>query len=362
MNQFNSPTLDTIKKLFKPYTSRVYIVGGAVRNYLLNQPFEDIDIEVYDVDINLFEELMQTIKAKGVGKSFFVYKWNNTDISLPRTETKISSGHTGFAVSITNDEKIAARRRDFTINAIMYNIYSGKIVDFFNGKDDLVQKVIKVIDCNRFKEDNLRTLRAVRFASEYNFRIENQSLKLISSMSINDLSKTRIFDEFEKISKSLYLEIGFYYLIKSNLFTQIFNKKVSFIEFFRIYKILKKYKIYFYEPLKKYYFLYILKTFLHIDINNLELPKKYKKIDNEPFYKTISDKELCFLSIEKPIKEYLFAYQPHIITQAKRLNIYDKQLQIPVDIQNIIDQGYKGKQIKEQINISYNQFIITNLL
>ena len=97
-----------LKKFFSPYSKRVYLVGGCVRDEFLGIESKEFDIEVYDIDINKFDELMKKLKAKGVGKSFFVYKWKNFDISLPRIENKIAKGHRGFEVKLTQDEKFAA--------------------------------------------------------------------------------------------------------------------------------------------------------------------------------------------------------------------------------------------------------------
>ena len=105
----------------------------------------DIDIEIYDIVPAQFEQLMSKIGASGVGKAFFVYKWRGLDLSLPRTETKQGSGHRGFDVAVTNDERLASRRRDFTINALMENMFTGEITDHWGGIKDLEKKRIRHI-------------------------------------------------------------------------------------------------------------------------------------------------------------------------------------------------------------------------
>lgn len=124
------------------------ISQNILQNYLIYEDFQnkDIDIEVYDIDENKFVNLMEKLGAKGVGKSFFVYKFGNFDISLPRTESKISSGHKGFSVALTNNEKTASKRRDFTINSIMRNIFTGEILDFYGGTSDLLARILRVVD------------------------------------------------------------------------------------------------------------------------------------------------------------------------------------------------------------------------
>ena len=111
-------------------TKRAYLVGGVVRDLLLNAPINDLDIEVYDINLNEFEKIMKSIGAVGVGKSFFVYKFGDIDVSLPRIETKVGDLHNSFEVSITQDERTASSRRDFTLNAMMINIFTGGFLDF----------------------------------------------------------------------------------------------------------------------------------------------------------------------------------------------------------------------------------------
>ena len=80
--------LKEITDFLKPYTSRAYLVGGAVRDILMNKTPNDFDIEIYDISPTIFEKLMEKLGAKGVGKNFFVYKYKNFDLSLPRIENR----------------------------------------------------------------------------------------------------------------------------------------------------------------------------------------------------------------------------------------------------------------------------------
>ena len=194
--------LEYLKNFFAPYTCRVYLVGGCVRDEILGKTAKEYDLEVYDIDPETFDKLMKKLGAKGVGKSFFVYKWKNFDIALPRIESKISKGHRGFKVSITQDEKEASKRRDFTMNALMKNIYTGKILDFWGGINDIKRKLIRHINDKTFIEDSLRVLRAMQFASRLKFKVDKKTIKLCKSIDLSDLTKERIYMEFEKMFKS----------------------------------------------------------------------------------------------------------------------------------------------------------------
>ena len=191
-----------IINFLKPYTTRAYLVGGASRDILMGKIPTDFDIEIYDISPQFFEKLMLKLGAKGVGKSFFVYKYKNFDLSLPRIENKNGYGHTGFEVKITQNEKTASIRRDFTINSIMINIFTNEILDFWGGKEDIKNKIIKLIDKNKFKEDSLRVLRAMQFSARFGFKIDKNTIQVCKNIDLSDLSLDRIYKEFEKMLRT----------------------------------------------------------------------------------------------------------------------------------------------------------------
>ena len=292
--------LNFLRNFFAPYTKKVYLVGGCVRDEFLGINSKDFDIEVYDISPNEFEKLMNKIGAKGVGKSFFVYKWKNFDISLPRTETKTSKGHRGFEVNLTNDEKEASKRRDFTMNALMKNIYTGEILDFWGGIKDIKNKIIRHIDDEKFKEDSLRVLRAMQFASRLKFKVAKESVKLCQSIDLSDLSKERQYKEFEKMFKSRYLYYGFYYFIVLGIAKKLFDLEFSKKEFFHLAKI---YKI---NPLPSFFF-YHLRYYKNLPLNKitapLNMPKSLiKEINTKKCPKKVTNRFLYALALKYPLK------------------------------------------------------------
>jgi len=318
-----SENLEFLKNFFAPYTKRVYLVGGCVRDEILGIKPKEFDIEVYDIDPKKFDELMQKLGAKGVGKSFFVYKWKNFDIALPRTETKISKGHRGFEVSLTQDEKIASRRRDFTMNALMKNIYTGEILDFSGGIKDIKAKIIRHIDDNTFIEDSLRVLRAMQFASRLKFKVANETINLCCSIDLSDLSKERIYMEFEKMFNSKYLYYGFYYFIKLGIAKKLFNLKFSKKEFFHLAKI---YKI---NPIKSFFF-YHLKNYKHIRLEKLITPLNMPKalireINIKKCPKRISNRFLYALALKYPLKTFSILNFNCCEEWIKKENLWDKK-------------------------------------
>jgi tRNA nucleotidyltransferase (CCA-adding enzyme) len=309
--------LEEIINFLKPYTKRAYLVGGALRDILMNKTPTDFDIEIYDINPKKFEILMNKLGAKGVGKSFFVYKYKNFDLSLPRTENKINKGHKGFEVKICQNEKEAVKRRDFTINSIMLNIFTNEILDFYGGQQDIKNRIIKHIDDEKFQEDSLRVLRAMQFASRLKFKIANKTIELCKNIDLYDLSRDRIYKEFEKMFTSKYLYYGFYYFIKLNIAKKIFNLEISPTLFCKLSKIYKT------NPHPSY-FLYHLKNHKKFDFNFF--PKNIKKpalIKKRP--KKVSNRFLIKLSLKYPLKTWSILNNNCCKKWLIENNIYEKK-------------------------------------
>lgn len=346
---------ETIEKFLKKHTNRAYLAGGGVRDIFLKMPLKDLDIEVYGIDEVNFKKLMSELGATGVGKSFFVYKFGDIDISLPRTEQKNGIGHKAFDVKICEDEKEAAKRRDFTMNSMMLSIFEPKLLDFYGGRKSIDDKIISLIDIDSFKEDSLRVLRGIQFSSRFGFKIDEQTLKTMDSLSLDDLSKTRIFWEFEKLFNSSYLHFGLYYLIRLNIFEKIFTCRVNDKLYFKIALELEKNKQNFSKELYPYYFIYIIGNFFKLDINKLlksiDAPRHYRlALKNQPFFKRdISDKELMEIAIDLPIKLWLGNYKKGVKERAKKLNIFDDVYSGGVIVQSVISDGFEKEEIKKEL-------------
>jgi len=204
-------TLEPIFTKLQEHNIRPIIVGGFVRDALLHQNSHDIDIELYNIaSLHEVESLLAPFGSlNSVGKSFGVvkllYKGLDLDFSLPRQDSKQASGHKGFVITIDNtlSFKEAARRRDFTMNAIGFDVKSKKILDPYRGKIDLHRRILRAVDLRTFGEDPLRVLRVAVFASRFECRVEAHLYKLCKKMValgiLQELPKERIFAEITKI-------------------------------------------------------------------------------------------------------------------------------------------------------------------
>jgi tRNA nucleotidyltransferase (CCA-adding enzyme) len=196
-------TAQEIAKRVQAEQGRVFIVGGWVRDRLLALPNKDVDLEVYGIPIDRLERLLESVgSVNTVGESFTVYKVEGVDVSVPRRESKIGRGHRAFHV--TGDpfmsEAEAARRRDFTINAMLMDPLTEEIIDPYNGREDLLQhKILRAVDPDTFVEDSLRVLRGVQFAARFGLEMDAATKDLCRNIALDDLPAERIWGEIEKL-------------------------------------------------------------------------------------------------------------------------------------------------------------------
>lgn len=348
-NIYKNSELDFFRSLFAPFTSRVYLVGGCVRDAFLGREIYDYDIEVYDIEPTKFNELMASIGASGVGKSYFIYKYKNYDIGLPRSENKTGNSHKDFAVSYINDPSKASLRRDFTINAMMMNIFNGEILDFHGGVRDLVNKTLRHIDSEKFKEDPLRVLRGIQFSSRLDFSIANETIALMKSLSLEHLSRDRINTELIKFFRAKHLEKGAYYLFELGLFKKIFGVQISKDDEF-LHELKSAREFVDDERLFLYLFFGKFESNAKEILEKMHLPKSYFSILKEPYFKDMpSDKELMQIALSMPIKSWLGAYNKERIECAKKLGIYEVKFDAKVDVAEILSAGFKNEEIAKEI-------------
>lgn len=183
-----------------------YFVGGCVRDSILGIPNKDIDIEIHNVTPYILKNILKglgNVQSRTVGNNFGIYNIDgyDLDIALPRKETAIGKGHNDFRIDVDAylPLKDSARRRDFTINALMENVLTGEIKDYFGGLDDLHNGIIRHIDDKTFTEDPLRVLRACQFAARFNFEIASETINLCKTMDLSTLPKERIAGELTKV-------------------------------------------------------------------------------------------------------------------------------------------------------------------
>ena len=214
-----------------------YVIGGYVRDIFLQRPSKDIDIVVLGNGIEFAELLAAQLKTKvAVFKNFGTAMMKFRDLEIEFVGARKESYRSDSRKPIVEDGTIEddQLRRDFTINALAISLNKdsfGKLVDPFNGIDDLQNKLIKTpLDPEiTFSDDPLRMMRAIRFASQLNFSIDEPTLHAISQQKarISIVSKERITDELNKIILSPIPSVGFKYLFDTGLLHIIFPQMAN---------------------------------------------------------------------------------------------------------------------------------------
>lgn len=180
-----------------------YFAGGAVRDLLLEKSISEIDIATSASPQEIEQLFPKTIP---VGKQFgvivVVQDTNHYEVTTFRKEADYVDGRHPTRVSFT-DARHDVERRDFTVNALFYNPFTEEVIDYLKGREDLERKLIRTVGPpqSRFQEDKLRLLRALRFACQLDFEIEQQTYQQVKehASQLTQVSWERIRDEVLKI-------------------------------------------------------------------------------------------------------------------------------------------------------------------
>ncbi|HCQ28886.1 MAG TPA: tRNA nucleotidyltransferase [Flavobacteriales bacterium] len=232
--QLNHPIFNIVRQAAEELNVKAYVIGGFVRDLLLKRPSKDIDIVVLG---NGIETALLTAKLigkntkvsvfKNFGTAMLQYKGYEIEFVGARKESYRTDSRKPIVENGTLEDD--QNRRDFTINAMAISLNKedfGQLIDPFNGREDLANKIIRTpLEPNKtYSDDPLRMMRAIRFASQLNFSIEEKSFKAIAENKdrIKIVSQERITDELNKIILSPTPSIGFKLLEKSGLLAIIF--------------------------------------------------------------------------------------------------------------------------------------------
>lgn len=200
----------------------VYFVGGCVRDTLLQRPLHDVDLATSAYPQEIKQIFPQTIDT-GIehGTVTVIYQKKAYEITTFRTESGYQDYRRPDKVEFVRSLKEDLKRRDFTINALAMNA-QGEIIDLFAGMADLQQRQIRAVGvaADRFHEDALRMLRAVRFQAQLNFTIEKQTLAGIKTNAalLSHIATERIREEFIKLMEGCNRQAGLISLYQTQLY------------------------------------------------------------------------------------------------------------------------------------------------
>ena len=203
------PGLVRLCEALRDAGGRPYVVGGAVRDGLLGLAVKDYDVEVFGLPVDPLRAVLAAAgTVNAVGEAFTVFKVSalldvegDVDVSVPRRDSKAGPGHRGIAVQGDPALSIeqAARRRDFTVNALLLDPFSGEVLDPHGGRGDLQARLLRAVDPATFGEDPLRALRAVQMAARFELEVDPETARLCAAMPLRELPAERIRGEIEKL-------------------------------------------------------------------------------------------------------------------------------------------------------------------
>lgn len=194
------PIMQKVAQIISEYEGKTLLVGGAVRDLLLQLPVKDIDIEVHGISLDGLQTILQQFgQVSLVGKAFGVLRLHHIaiDWSVPRSDEVGRKPHVRIDPFMSVKEAFA--RRDLTINAMGIDVISGHLIDPFGGYEDLKNHILRAPNEERFVEDPLRFFRVMQFIGRFNMYPDTALNDICTTMDILTVSRERIEQEFEKL-------------------------------------------------------------------------------------------------------------------------------------------------------------------
>lgn len=237
-HKLKHPVFKVVSQIISEKGLEAYVIGGFVRDLLLERPSKDIDIVVVGNGMDLAQAAGEKLRVKKVNlfKNFGTAQFNYKDLDVEFVGARKESYQRDSRKPIVEDGTLSddQKRRDFTINALALDLRAetfGNLIDPFNGLDDLEKGILRTpLDPDTtYSDDPLRMMRAIRFATQLNFQIELKSLQSIleNSSRLEIISKERIMDELNKIILAETPSRGFELLNSTKLLHQFFPEMIA---------------------------------------------------------------------------------------------------------------------------------------
>lgn len=363
-----SPNIQILLNLFEG--KKIYMVGGCVRDVILGKSPKDIDFctNLTPDEIITLVPKSSNINIIEVGKSFGVIKLiiNDEEFEIATFRKDVGEGRRPDSVEFT-DEETDIQRRDLTINGLLLKIINeseGEVIDYCNGLEDIYNKVIRTIGKpeDRFREDPLRKLRAIRFAATMNFKLMGDTLNAIKAdPSLDGVSAERIREEWIKAlennscNKNKYISL----LFETQLITSMFYNLISLFHGFNDAAD-SHYLIELFRIISKNLYLHEIKEYLHLykftDNEIKDIVALYHiehDLNDESKFHTLKNLNLRILKREDVLRYF----------SLDKYNLINKFLNWKpwVDSMELMSRGFQGKELGEKIReLEFERFYIKN--
>ena len=241
---------------------KAYFAGGWVRDYLMGHPSSDIDIAADAPPEKIIKIFKKTIPVGiNFGVVVVVINGYQFEVSTFRKDIDYVDGRRPIEIALSTEEE-DAQRRDFTINGMFYDPIDGRVIDYVNGREDLEKKVIRTIGdpYERFREDRLRMIRAVRFAYRFNFEIDGytrDAIKKNANTLFPAVAIERVWQELKKMTEYPGFDLAIVEMYRLGLLSVVFPQLAGV----GIEEIKKRVSSFKYFPKKCPAILYLMELF-----------------------------------------------------------------------------------------------------
>lgn len=348
---------------------KTYLVGGSVRDLLLGIKPKDRDYVV----VGSTPEEMISLGYKKVGSDFpvFLHPTTSDEYALARTERKSGNGYKGFETDFnsTITLEMDSSRRDLTMNSIAQDLETGEIIDYFNGREDLKNGILRHVS-ESFSEDPLRVLRVARFAARYDFKVAPETMQLmkelVSSGEMLHLTPERVWNETEKALGEEYPAIYFKVLKECGALQVLFPE-------FDDYAVSNLRDMYYTNPLYRYALMFFKIPDAITVSNRLKTPTEYATLANivskyskdfENFYNLNNEeclqffKNIGFFKSISVFNGFMSVCDMHYIDRTIYTKVYEVAKIIgKIKISDVNVDGLVGKQISDAIDAKRIEFI-----
>jgi tRNA nucleotidyltransferase (CCA-adding enzyme) len=252
----------------------------------------------------------------------------------------------------------------------MYDLQNAKILDHWGGLEDLKARRLRCVDPGSFIEDSLRVLRAMRFAAQLGFRVEEGTCRLCREIPLDDLPGARIFGEFERMFRSRFWERGLYELLNLGIASRLWGEKRKLELLLPAAKEMIRYRPFILPELYDYTFLAIYGQHTSVPmeriLDTIDAPNRYRRrLERLPkIPETITPSFVAALARKEGVRASVLGYHPVIRRMAKKLGVWDRPLDLGVTPQELMDRGFRGKALGEELDRLYRLHLqeIDNML
>jgi tRNA nucleotidyltransferase (CCA-adding enzyme) len=258
-------------------------------------------------------------------------------------------------VAPARDEREASRRRDFTVNALLYDPEEERILDYWGGLEDLRLRRLRCVDPATFVEDSLRVLRGMQFAARLGFRVEEGTCRLCRGIELSDLPGARIFGEFDKMFHGAWPHDGLYALESLGISERLWGTGLSRREFVAAARRMARWRAVAPELFVPYGFLTVYRQFSGVPMERIleaiDAPNRYRRALErlEKLPERLSPSFVAGLAFREGISRHPYRAVPELRHMAQELGVWERPFDPGVSPRELMEEGFEGRELGEEL-------------